>query len=52
MLSSNFGRKAMPNLDSILKSRDIILLTKVHTVKAMIFSSSPVQMLEEDCKEA
>ena len=33
------GRKAMPNLDSILKSRDITLLTKVHLVKAMIFSA-------------
>ena len=31
------GRKAMTNLDSILKSRDIILLTKVHLVKAMVF---------------
>ena len=31
------GRKAMTNLDSILKSRDIILLTKVHQVKAMVF---------------
>ena len=31
------GRKAMANLDSILKSRDVILLTKVHTVKATIF---------------
>ena len=31
------GRKAMINLDNILKSRDIILPTKVHTVKAMIF---------------
>ena len=31
------GRKAMPNLDSILKSRDIILPTKVHLVKAMVF---------------
>ena len=30
-------RKAMTNLDSILKSRDITLLTKVHVVKAMIF---------------
>ena len=30
-------RKAMTNLDSVLKSRDIILPTKVHTVKAMIF---------------
>ena len=31
------GRKAMTNLDSILKSRDITLLTNVHLVKAMIF---------------
>ena len=31
------GRKAMTNLDSILKSRDIILLTKVHLVKAIVF---------------
>ena len=31
------GRKALINLDSILKSRDITLLTKVHLVKAMIF---------------
>ena len=31
------GRKAMTNLDSILKSRDIILLTKVGIVKAMVF---------------
>ena len=31
------GRKAMTNLDSILKSRDIILLTKVLMVKAMVF---------------
>ena len=31
------GRKTMKNLDSILKSRDIILLTKVHMVKAMVF---------------
>ena len=33
-----FGRKVMTNLDSILKSRDIILSTKVHLVKAMVFS--------------
>ena len=33
------GRKAMTNLDSVLKSRDITLLTKVHIVKAMV---SPV----------
>ena len=32
------GRKAMTNLDSIFKSRDITLLTKVHLVKAMGFS--------------
>ena len=31
------GRKAMTNLDSILKSRDITLLTKVHLVMAMVF---------------
>ena len=31
------GRKAMTNLDSILKSRDITLLTKTHLVKAMVF---------------
>ena len=31
------GRKAMMNLDSILKSKGIILLTKVHIVKAMVF---------------
>ena len=32
-----FGRKAMTNLDSVLKSRDITLPTKVHLVKAMVF---------------
>ena len=31
------GRKAMTNLDSVLKSRDITLLTKVHTIKALVF---------------
>ena len=36
------GRKVMSNLDSILKSRDIILPTKVHLVKPMVFSSSHV----------
>ena len=45
------GRKVMTNLDSILKSRDITLLTKVHLVKAMFFSSSHVQMWESDHKE-
>ena len=34
---SFLGRKVMTNLDSILKSRDINLLTNVHIVKAMIF---------------
>ena len=32
-----FGRKVMTKLDSILKSRDFILLTKIHLVKAMVF---------------
>ena len=31
------GRKAMTNIDSILKSRDITMLTKVHLVKAVVF---------------
>ena len=31
------GRKAMTNIDSILKSRDVTLLTKVHLVKAIVF---------------
>ena len=45
-----FGRKIMTNLDSILKSRDITLPTKVHLVKAMV---SPVVMYgyELDHKE-
>ena len=38
------ARKALTNLDSILKRRDITLPTKVHVVKAMVFSSSHVQM--------
>ena len=44
------GRKVMTNLDSILKTRDITLSTKVHLVKAMIF---PVVMYgcELDCEE-
>ena len=33
----SLGRKVMPNLDSILKSRDITLLTKVHILKAIFF---------------
>ena len=40
-----FGRKAMTNLDSVLKSRDITLPAKVRLVKAMFFSvSTHVQM--------
>ena len=38
-----FGRKAMTNLDSVLKSRDVALPTKVHTFKAMVFPSSHVK---------
>ena len=38
------GRKVMTNLDSILKSRDITLPTKVHLIKAMVFSNSHVWM--------
>ena len=40
------GRKAMTNLDSILRSRDITLPTKVHLVKAMVF---PVVMYGCEC---
>ena len=40
------GRKAMTNLDSILKSRDITLPTKVRLVKAVVF---PVVMYECEC---
>ena len=45
------GRKVMTNLDSIFKSRDITLPTKVHLVKAMVF---PVVMYgcELDCEES
>ena len=43
------GRKAMTNLDSIFKNRDITLPTKVHLVKAMVF---PVVMWELDYKES
>ena len=45
-------RKAMTNLESILKSRDITLPTKVCIVKAMIFSSSHVWMWDLDHKES
>ena len=37
-------KKAMKNVDSILKSRDITLLTKIHTLKTMFFISSLVWM--------
>ena len=47
-----FGRKAMTNLDTVLKSRDIILPTKVHLVKTMVFFSSHVRMWELDDKES
>ena len=40
------GRKAMTNLESILKSRDNTLLTKVHPVKAMVF---PIVRYECEC---
>ena len=40
------GRKAMTNLDSILESRDITLLIKVHIIKAMVF---PVVRYRESC---
>ena len=43
------GRKVMSNLDSILKSRDITLPTKVHLVKAMVFQWSCIEEL--DCEE-
>ena len=46
------GRKVMSNLDSILKSRDMTLSTKVRLVKAMVFSSSHVWMWELDYKES
>ena len=45
-------RKVMTNLDSILKSRDITLPTKVHLVRSYGFSSSHVWMWELDCKES
>ena len=37
-------RKAMTNMDSVLKSRDITLQTKIHKVKAMIFPVCQIQM--------
>ena len=49
-ISLLLGRKAMTNVDSILKSRDITLPTKAHLVKAMFFPSSHVWMWELDYK--
>ena len=46
------GRNVMTNLDSILKSRDITLPTKVRIVKAMVSSSGHVWMWELDCEES
>ena len=46
------GRKVMTNLDNILKSRDITLLTKVHIGKAMVFFHSHVWLSELDHKES
>ena len=45
------GRKAMTNLDSILKSRDISLPTKVHLVKVIVFPVVMYGFLELDYKE-
>ena len=44
-------KKPVTNLDNILQSRNITLPTKVHTVKAMVFSSSHVQMWVLDHKD-
>ena len=46
------GRKVLTNLDSMLKSRDITLLTKVRLVKAMVFPVVRVWMRELDCEES
>ena len=45
------GRKVMTNLDSIFKSRDITLPTRVHLVKGYGFSCGHVWMRELDCEE-
>ena len=50
MSSSSCQRKAMTNLDSILKSRDITLPTKVHLVKAKVFSVVMYGLWELDYK--
>ena len=46
-----FGRKVMTNLDSIFKSRDITLPTKVSLVKAMVFPLVMYGCRELDCEE-
>ena len=46
------GRKVVTNVDSILKSRDITLSTKVHLVKTMVFPSSHAWMWEFDGEES
>ena len=45
------GRKAMTNLDSILKRRDITLLTKVRLVKAMVFPAVMYEKRRLGCKK-
>ena len=46
------GRKALTNLDSVLKGRDITLLTKVHLVKAMVFPVVMYGCEKWDCEES
>ena len=46
------GREVMSNLDSILKSRDITLPTKVHLVKAMVFPVVMYRCGRLDCEES
>ena len=46
------GRKVITNLDSILKSRDITLPTKVHLVKAMVFPVVMYGCESLDCEES
>uniref|UniRef100_A0AC11CXQ3 Uncharacterized protein n=1 Tax=Ovis aries TaxID=9940 RepID=A0AC11CXQ3_SHEEP len=46
------GRKVMSNLDTIFKSRDITLPTKVHLVKAMVFPVVTYDCEELDCEES
>ena len=50
-LGEKINKKPMTNLDSVLKSGDMTLLTKVHIVKTMVFSSSHVQIRELNTKE-